>query len=105
MAIQDVLKGMRSSGYPPADEKEEEGSDNSSPRTIMLSDDEVKAVGAAQPGKEMKIQVSGRLEEDGHFHVMSVERATTMPDQEMKGMAAEVAGVPMTQDRTMPSPG
>jgi hypothetical protein len=104
MPISDVLKNMRSSGFPERKEEDDSDDQESTPRTILLSDDEMKSIGEIKPGEEVKIEVSGRLEEDGHFHVMSVESGTTMPDQEMKGMAAAVAGVPVTQDRTMPSP-
>lgn len=112
MAIADVLKGMRSSGYskkmemPEKEEKDDSESD-SGPRTIMLSDDEIKSLGqSAKPGEDVEIKISGKLENDGHFHIMSVEPASTMPDDDMKEMAAKVAGMqaPMVQNQTMPSP-
>jgi hypothetical protein len=94
MAFSDSLKKMRASGYPGGDkEDDDDEKESSGSRILKLSDDEAKAAGA-KPGQEVKLQVSGTLEEDGHFHVMSVEPAGGggMPDEQ--GMAAQVAGQP-----------
>ena len=100
MAMSDVLKKFRDMPKQ-EDDSIDEDVDTSTPRTILLSDEEVKALGqSTKPGEEVELSVKGRLEQDGHFHVMSVSGKTTMPDQEMGDMAAQVAGV----DRAMPSP-
>ena len=103
MPVSDVLKNFRQSGY----SKEKESDEHASPRVIKLTDDEIKEVSqysGGEPGGEVKCEVSGRLEKDGHFHVMSVHTSGGGMDDE-KDMAAEVAGrPPMMQNQTLPSP-
>ena len=98
MAVSDVLKKFRS--MPKPDEEDDYPEESSSPRVIQLTNDEVKACGGYKPGADVELKVSGRIEDDNHFHIMSVSPSSTMPDQEMGNMAAQVAGV----DRAMPSP-
>ena len=108
MAVADTLKKFRSQDYGPKGDAPEEGSEDApeTPRTIRLTDDEAKSLQPFQvhPGEEIVLEVSGKLEDDGHFHVMSVKYANPsgMGDED----AAKVAGVepPMMQMQTQPSP-
>jgi hypothetical protein len=45
---------------------------NRTSRIITLSDEEQKAFEGSKPGEELSCEVRGNLEEDGHFHVMTV---------------------------------
>jgi hypothetical protein len=103
MPISGVLQGFRKGGYgekPSSPEKEKDG--GGGPRLIKLTDDEAKSIGQGQPGGEVTVQVSGRLE-GSSLTVMSVQGSSTMPDQE--GMAAQVAGqAPVMRNQTAPSP-
>lgn len=105
MPVSDVLKNFRGSGYSQEPEGKEKGGDG--PRVIRLTDDEMKEVSQyanAKPGEEVTCEISGRLEKDGHFHVMSV-RPTGGGMNEEKDMAAEVAGQPpMSRMQVAPSP-
>lgn len=108
MPISDVLKNLRSSGYTKTQDDKTSKDVPESPRIIRLMDDEVKALEPTQkgPGEEIVCEVSGKLEKDGHFHVMSVRAPGGGGMDDEKGMAAEVAGQapPMMQQQTMPSP-
>ena len=73
MAVTDELKNMRGGGYMSKPDKGmDSGKENSTSRIIKLSDDEQKAFAQAKPGEDLECVVHGTLEEDGHFHVMSV---------------------------------
>ncbi len=95
MPISDVLKNLRSHGYTKTGDDKTSKDAPESPRIIRLMDDEVKALEPYQkgPGEEITCEVSGKLEKDGHFHVMSVRApggGGGMDDE--KEMAAAVAG-------------
>lgn len=75
MAVSDVLKNLRQSDYAGKGAQPKEASP--SPRTIKLSGDEMQALQPYQPkpGEEIVLEVTGRLENDGDFHVLSVKYA------------------------------
>lgn len=93
MDVSNVLKGIRQEGYGQRQDKKDDSKkdDNHSENTrmIKLSDDEVKGLEPYQiaPGEECILEVTGKLEEDGHFHVMSVQYADDEP--EMAGQVAK----------------
>lgn len=103
MAAIDYLKTVRDDGYKPnmskpADADSKGGQDNdpdesnSTSRIIKLSDDEQKAFQNAKPGEELECVVRGNLEEDGHFHVMSVsppEGGYQSPEEQMASKVAQ----------------
>ncbi len=71
----------------------------------MLSDDEQKVFASAKPGQELACEVRGNLEEDGHFHVMSVKPLNGESyggDDDQGQMASQVAQ--MVRPQLMPSP-
>jgi hypothetical protein len=41
-------------------------------RIIKLSDDEQRALAQVKPGENITLKVTGNVEKDGHFHVMTV---------------------------------
>lgn len=95
MDVSNVLKGMRQGGYGSGPgkkddaKKDENHSENT--RMVKLSDDEVKGLEPYQvsPGEEIVLEMTGKLEEDGHFHIMSVKYAdgeSEMSDQVAKGL-------------------
>ena len=107
MSAADMLEKFRKDGYgsDPDKKVDEDGYEkNSTSRIIKLSDDEVKMIGDRQPGDDITLKVSGNLEEDGHFHVMTVSLdAPTEGDQDPeKQMASQVAQKVMPN--ILPSP-
>lgn len=81
MSFSEELKSIRGKGYVPSmsrgyGEKRDSGMDsgveNSTSRIIKLSDEEQKSFQEAKSGEDLSCEVHGTLEEDGHFHVMSV---------------------------------
>lgn len=86
MAIADTLKKFRGA---PADMKDapDAESQDAGPRMIKLSDEEMKSMGEAQAGQEVTAQVSGHLNDQGDFTIMSVE-----------GLGGASAGTPTPQD-------
>jgi hypothetical protein len=104
MSYGDALKNVRNKDYGDDEKEKEEGP--SSVRIIKLTDDEMKELQQYQggPGQEQTCEVTGKLEEDGHFHVMSVHLpgGGGMTDED----AAKVAGVEprMVNMQTQPSP-
>jgi hypothetical protein len=102
MAIGDVLKNFRQSGYGEKDSTDEESGEPSSSRILKLTDDEIKTIGETEPGTEVTCEVSGKLE-DGSLRVMSVRGSGGGME---KDMASKVAGQvpPMMQAQTLPSP-
>ncbi len=108
MPASDILKSFREKGYSPSSGDSEKdgmdsGEENSTSRIIKLSDDEQKAFAQAKPGEDLACEVHGNIEEDGHFHVMSV---APMGGAESYGGEQEMAGQVMqrVQPNTMPSP-
>ena len=82
---------MRGKGY---GEKSEKGMDsgekNSTSRIIKLSDEEQKSFEGAKPGEDLECVMHGTLEEDGHFHVMSVgPKEQGMEENDMANMVAQ----------------
>lgn len=106
MPVSDVLKNFRGSDYGAGEkgDKPSEKSEGTSSRTIELSPEEAKSLGGAEPGAEVTLQVTGRLE-DTHFHIMSVQgqggESDTNADAE--AVMSKMRG-PMTPMQTMPSP-
>ncbi len=99
MPITEVLKKFRGSDYganKEALDKPEEETDDApeTVRTIKLTDEEAKALqpSGVHPGEEITLEISGKLEEDGRFQVMSVQAAA--PDGMEEEDVAKVAGVP-----------
>jgi hypothetical protein len=77
MPASDYLKEARDDGYPAtkSPQKADDDDPDESPTTsriIKLSDEEMKQFQNSSPGQELECTVRGNLEEDGHFHVMSV---------------------------------
>jgi hypothetical protein len=78
MPVSDVLQNFRKSGYASepdsADSSEEKGA--TGPRSLALTDEEVKSLAPyqANPGEEIVLEVTGRLE-GNHFRVMSAKYA------------------------------
>ena len=56
----------------PMDKKEDVKDSKPSDRSIQLSDEEMKSLGAYQPGQEAECLVKGRMNEDGTLDVTSV---------------------------------
>jgi len=79
MPAADYLKQVRDDGYDVAKPPKSEGAvddpdeSNETSRIIKLSDEEQKAFQNVKPGLELACEVRGNVEEDGHFHVMSVK--------------------------------
>jgi hypothetical protein len=75
MPLDDILKKFRDKDYS-SDKKEDKGMDsgekNETPRIISLTDDEKQNFAQAKPGEDLACEMHGTLEDDGHFHVMSV---------------------------------
>lgn len=111
MPVSDVLKGFRSSGYEKKeDAPQEKEKESSGVRTLKLTDDEAKEIAGYQqgPGQELTCEITGKLEDDGHFHVMSVHLPGGSQG-DMNEMAKSVAGsslggTPMMNMQTQPSP-
>jgi len=111
MPASDFLKEARDDGYPtvkPPQKADSTGDDNdpdespTTSRIIKLSDDEQKAFSNAKPGQELECVVRGNLEEDGHFHVMSVSPpggASSYGESQMADQVAQrvMPGMPMGQ--------
>lgn len=99
MAAVDELKNLRSKGYSPKESfgkpdqnsgKPEED-ESSTTRIIKLTDDEQKTFSGSKPGEDLTCEVHGSLEDDGHFHVMSVSPMNGASDYTEQGMAGQVA--------------
>lgn len=104
MSAVDELKKARSKNYPDQMGDPDEPVETS--RIIKLSDDEQKTFEGTKPGEELACEVRGNLEEDGHFHVMSVKplggaSSYTEGNKDENGMAAQVAQ--RVQPQLMPS--
>ncbi len=109
MAATDFLKKFRDKGYSPGgddakDKGMDSGEENSTSRIIKLSDDEQKKFAQAKPGEDLVCEVHGSLEEDGHFHVMTVDPMGGgsyggNSEQEMAGQVAQ-----RVQPNIAPSP-
>lgn len=97
MPISDMLDKFRKSGYSSPKKSEDHAS---TPRTIQLSDDEMKSLQPynVSPGEEIVLEVTGKVEEDGHFHVMSAKYATGPGDDSGESKP------PMVRMDTQPSP-
>lgn len=101
MAIADTLKKFRQSSTPSdMQDAPDAESQDAGPRMIKLSDEEMKSMGQAQAGQEVTAQVSGHVNDQGDFTIMSVE-----------GLGGSSAGTPTPQEvmgvpsnPAMPSP-
>lgn len=109
MSAIDELKKVRSQDYGPSASKpelEDPDEPNDTTRIIKLSDEEQKAFEGARPGQELRCEVRGNFESDGHFHVMSVSPmggGDSYEDSEGEGgMAKQVAQ--LVRPQLMPSP-
>lgn len=105
MSAADELKKSRERDYQaPKMDDPDEGNDTS--RIIKLSDDEQKSFANAKPGQELACEVRGNLEEDGHFHVMSVKplggAQSYGEGNDENQMAGQVAQ--LVRPQMMPSP-
>lgn len=106
MPVSDVLKSFRGKGYNPESSQD---APIASPRLIKLTDDEMKDLqGYSQgEGAEQECLVTGRLDKDGQFTVISVRSSGEGPSDEdamAKQMAGMMSGPPVMQNATMPSP-
>lgn|SRR5580698_1615068 len=98
------LKDFRAKNYGEsiADDKDDKemdkDKDNSTSRIIKLSDDEQKYFQASHPGENLTCTVTGTLEKDGHFHVMTVsaEGGEQNGEDKMASMVAQRV-MPMAQ--------
>lgn len=93
MPASEYLKNSRS-GYGNKDESQDQDEPNSTSRTIKLSDEEQKSFEGSTPGQNLTCTVTGTLEEDGHFHVMTVsppEGKSSYMDEGEEDMAKKVA--------------
>lgn len=74
MSAIDELHKARANDYGdnPGSQDKDPDEPNDTSRIIKLSDDEQKSFEGSKPGEELECLVRGNLEEDGHFHVMSV---------------------------------
>lgn len=107
MSAVDELKNLRAKGYSGKTstiDGDKEGMDsgerNSTPRIISLTDDEQKAFAQAKPGEDLACEVHGSLEDDGHFHVMSVVPLQGSYGQEQGTDENQMAG--QVAQRVMP---
>lgn len=96
MPASDILKSFRGSQGSISDAgKTEKGMDsgekNATSRIIKLTDDEQKLFAQAKPGEDLACEVHGGLEEDGHFHIMSVAPLGGSSYGDENKMAGEVA--------------
>jgi len=95
MAYTEELKNLRKKGYAEKSDKEgmDSGEINETPRIISLTDEEKKAFENAKPGEDLACEVHGSLEDDGHFHVMSVGPMGGTPnagsEKDLAGMVAQ----------------
>jgi hypothetical protein len=108
MAVSDALNNMRSQDYGAKPDAGETPEESSGVRVIQLTEEEQKELQgySGKPGEEITCEVSGKLEQDGHFHVMSV-RGTGGGglDEDAKAVAeGSLGGAPLMQSQTMPSP-
>lgn len=95
MAASDELKKIRSQGYDRNEADNDPDQPNDTSRTIKLMDEEMKSLEPYQikPGENIVLEVTGNLEQDGHFHVMTVKYAQGKGDGNSdEQMAQEVAG-------------
>jgi hypothetical protein len=92
MAFTDALKSMRGKDYSDGKNKGmDSGEPNKTPRIIKLSDEEMKGFENSKPGEDLACEVHGSLEEDGHFHVMTVGPMNGSYGEDENKMAGEVA--------------
>lgn len=102
MSAVDELKKSRGEDYKSLDDPDDP---NDTSRIIKLSDDEQKTFGGTKPGQELACEVRGNLEEDGHFHVMTVKPlggGQSYGGDGENAMAQQVAQ--MVRPQLMPSP-
>lgn len=110
MAVSDVLKNYRSSGYSSGKANSGEKQESPGPRVIKLSEEEVKGLEPYQvkPGEEIILEVTGRLQ-GNDFTVLSAKYATggqePSEDEDSKAVAEGLVG-PMSgmPTKTIPSP-
>ncbi len=103
-----ALKKFRETGYTKTGGEAPDKDEDTSVRTIKLTDEEAKELAGAEPGMEMTCEVTGKLE-DNVLRVMTVKKSGGGgPDVESD--AAEMMSkfrdsqAPVTQPQTMPSP-
>jgi len=111
MAVHEALERVRTSDYGfGKDNDQESGSDekdaDSKSRVIQLSDDEMKGLAGyvGAPGEEVRCEVTGTLEEDGHFHVMSVSAPGGGMGQDAMQKVAGLDQAPVMRSQTQISP-
>lgn len=73
------------------DKESDSGEKNQVSRIINLTDDEMKTFQGTHPGEDLACEVHGTLEDDGHFHVMSVQPLGGAKDYGEQGMAGQIA--------------
>lgn len=100
MSAIDKLKEMRQSE--PKEKGMDSGEKNETPRTLKLSEEELKSFEQAKPGEDLACEVHGSLTgKDGMFRVMSVSPLNGQ-GYEDKGMMDQLAQ--RVTNTTMPSP-
>jgi len=96
MSINEELKTFRRKGYKTVPEDEISGREseqapvNQTPRTVVLTDEEKKGIGPVEPGTEVTLSVTGSIEQDGKFKILSVSSGAEQDDSEDE-MAGQVA--------------
>jgi cytoskeletal protein CcmA (bactofilin family) len=90
MAYSDELKSLRKKEYGEGAVKKSEDL-NSTPRIIVLTDEERKVLGDVAPGSDLSCEVKGTLDSDGRFNVMSIGPIGGEVETEEDSMAGSVA--------------
>ena len=91
MALDNVLKNMRSSNYSssPKEGMGESSPKSMGPRMFKLTPDEMKGLNI-QPGMTMDVIVTGRIDDKGMFSVVNVSSNGDNPED--KEMSSEMMG-------------
>lgn len=104
MAVSDVLRNLRNAPSSVATKN-----DSGVSRTIQLTEEELKSIPPPEPGAEVTLEMTGKLE-DGQFRVMTVSGQGGIegegPDvnADAESVMTRMRG-PVAQAQTIPSPG
>ena len=95
MPVSDVLKNFRATDYgkDPGAVDSPDPENPEGPRSIKLTDEEAKELeGYGEPGTEQQCLVTGRLDDNGEFTVISVHAPGSSAPGDENEMAAQVMG-------------
>jgi hypothetical protein len=106
MDLSGPLKNLRKDGYKQGAPQQEDSGKKTMSRIVKLSDDEMKSLEPYQvnPGEEIVLEMTGRLEDSGHFTVMGVKYASGGMDQGAEKVAGIQQPAPTVRTQTMPYP-